>query len=113
MSDYQSIIQGIPSPMKSVAFRAFGSKGIIRNTPPQSIPDGGVYDAQNYISTETGLRRRPGLGKFTTQAAIADDQNIQDIINFWSVTGAQQLLLLWSRLPLPSRRHQWLHQNLR
>jgi hypothetical protein len=34
------------------------------------------------------------LGKFTTASAIADDQNIQDIINFWSVTGAQQLLLL-------------------
>lgn len=93
MSDIRSLFTpGVPT---SLPIRPL-NKGMILNLPSNVIPDEAVLDAKNYIVNTGGLTRRPGLGAYSSNAALYPP--VRDVVTFWQTDGTQITVLIDAKL---------------
>ena len=74
------------------------NKGMIRNLPPNGIPQGSFLRLQNYRVHEYGLKRRSGLVPFNLNNGSGEtatyDEQLLDLIYYWSSSVTPEMLLL-------------------
>lgn len=98
---------------QTVAVRPI-DKGMILDRPSQSIEDGALLDARNFIAGPEGLVRRPGYQQFAGGAAVP--YRPVDFITLWNTDGSQESILitektLWRVNPISVQEITWTLDN--
>lgn len=68
------------------------NKGVIKNIPSQTLPPGAFLTLKNYLSSNSGLVRRPGFQTFAANQSV--DNRFVDLVTLWKTDGTQVSILL-------------------
>jgi len=78
---------------KIIAIRPL-NKGIIKNVSENSLPVGGLLDAQNCVVDEKGIRKRRGFTYFPNSSSVVAYPPIMGLATFWKPDGTQ-ISVVW------------------
>ena len=63
------------------------NKGMLKHLPSNRLPEGGVLDANGFMITQAGPKRRPGWETYIS--ATGQNKPLQGIGSFWKADGTQ------------------------